>query len=240
MSSADFEQLRMLARWSGDDPESLAVATAETLVSFGRDPAGLLVACRRLVAHHPDTAPLWWLAARVLSTDDPTREAAVCAGELELDPTTRRLLDALPFPSGAPIELIGGSETLSRALRERPDLEVLDPPLSPTGPGEASHRVAEVLACDGTRVALVSHEAMALDRDPPAPNTWLVVRLARHLPGTLFDALVRASLHGGTGVSVLPLSVADAVVGARSVGSPELALGRPRCGAPPELLRALA
>ncbi len=211
MSAADFEQLRMLARWSGDDPESLAVATADTLVSFAHDAAGLLVACRRLVAHHPDVAPLWWLAARILSTNDPARETVACAHELQADPTPRHLFDALPSPANAAIPRVGRAEPLPR-------------------------NVAEVVACDGTRVAFASEGQHVFEGDPPASNTWIMVRVGRHLPGALFDALVRSSTQAGTGLCLRPLDETDLLVGEHGVGSPQIALGDPRCGAPPELL----
>lgn len=195
----------MLARHSGEEPESLAVATARTLASFAHDPAGLLVACRRLVAHHPDTAPMWWLAARILATANPAREAAACAYELETDPTPRHLADAL----------------------------------SSMRPTEPLRRVAEVVACDGTRVAFTSDGADELDGVPPASDAWIIVRLGRHLPSALFDALVCSSTHERIEMNVRTLGEADVVVGTRGVGSPDLALGGLQCGAPPELLRAV-
>ncbi|HEX9506375.1 MAG TPA: hypothetical protein VGA62_10265, partial [Acidimicrobiia bacterium] len=66
-----FERLRYLARHSGAD-RALVAEAADCLAEFDDDPAGLVVTCRRLLDHHPDCAPLWWLCARVLGAPDPS------------------------------------------------------------------------------------------------------------------------------------------------------------------------
>ncbi|HKA94359.1 MAG TPA: hypothetical protein VKE97_11180, partial [Acidimicrobiia bacterium] len=62
-----FERLRYLARWSDEDDTALVSEAADCLAGFADDPAGLVVACRRLLSHHPAAGALWWLCARVLA-----------------------------------------------------------------------------------------------------------------------------------------------------------------------------
>ena len=75
-----FERLRYLARYSGDD-RALVEETADCLADFGDDIPQLVIACRRLLAHHPASGPLWWLCARVVRRGEPRspRHATRCA-----------------------------------------------------------------------------------------------------------------------------------------------------------------
>src|SRR5438034_3535381 len=66
-----FERLRYIARHGADD-RTLVVEAADCLADFDGDPAGLVVTCRRLLHHHPDCGPLWWLCARVLVAPAPS------------------------------------------------------------------------------------------------------------------------------------------------------------------------
>ena len=65
------ERLRHIARSGGGDPRVLVRETASALRGLGKDPAGLLVACRRLIEKHPTSGPLWWLAAHVVTAAEP-------------------------------------------------------------------------------------------------------------------------------------------------------------------------
>ncbi|MBA3289003.1 MAG: hypothetical protein H0U21_13480, partial [Acidimicrobiia bacterium] len=64
------ERLRFVARAQGADAESLVRETAGALRGLGLDPAGLVVACRRIVERHPSCGVLWWLCARMLTSGD--------------------------------------------------------------------------------------------------------------------------------------------------------------------------
>ena len=57
------EHLRYVARAQGADSASLVEETAMALGSLRFDPAGLVVACRRIVERHPFNGPLWWLCS---------------------------------------------------------------------------------------------------------------------------------------------------------------------------------
>src|SRR5262249_20502810 len=90
-----FERLRYLARWSDEDDSALVSEAADCLAGFADDPAGLVVACRRLLSHHPASGALWWLCARVLAAPDPA-DAAWEAWQLVNDDRTAHRLAGLP------------------------------------------------------------------------------------------------------------------------------------------------
>ena len=117
------ERLRFVARASGADTNLLARETAGALAGFADDPAGLVMACRRIVARHPLSGPLWWLCSRVLVAPDPVAEAWRSADELDADHTGRKLVDALPESSR--LLAVGWSGPLQAALGRRGDLTVL-------------------------------------------------------------------------------------------------------------------
>ena len=119
-----FERLRRIARHSGDD-RTLVAESADCLAEFDADPAGLVVTCRRLLHHHPDCAPLWWLCARVLAAPDPSDAAWEAEQLVRDDRTPGRLAALLPFPHDRPIAVLGWPELTGEALASRPDLEVL-------------------------------------------------------------------------------------------------------------------
>jgi hypothetical protein len=117
------ERLRFVARATGADTDLLARETAGALAGFADDPAGLVMACRRIVARHPLSGPLWWLCSRVLVASDPVAEAWRAADELDADHTGRVLVDAVP--DGARLLTVGWSGPLKASLGRRGDLTVL-------------------------------------------------------------------------------------------------------------------
>src|SRR3954465_8139556 len=130
------ERLRMVARAAGGGPAALpreaaggrgralgAQGGAGALGAFGADPAGLVTACRRLVDRQPTSGPIWWLAARVLCSTDPTQEAWGAVEELGDDRTPAQL--AAVLPDGAVVTVVGLGEHVGDALVRRGDLEVL-------------------------------------------------------------------------------------------------------------------
>ena len=90
------ERLRYVARARGADAESLVRETAGALRGLGIDPSGLVVACRRIVERHPTCGPLWWLAARLLTSADPMAAARAAVAEIEADRTADVLASELP------------------------------------------------------------------------------------------------------------------------------------------------
>ncbi len=210
-----FERLRYLARWTDGDGVDLVNEAADCLAAFEGDPAGLVVACRRLLFHHPASAPLWWLCARVLASADLGFEAWCAAEEFAHDGTPKRLATAFQFPSNAPIAVLGWPDLTSRALTERPDIEVLvvrdgdDAELSmrlrhaetnvrvitdiELQASDSTHLVVEAIASGGGRVLLpeVANELLPLVQSSGI-KIWLVVGLGRAMPLRLFEAMLRA------------------------------------------------
>ena len=126
------ERLRYVARSTGADTDQLAREAAGALAGFADDPAGLVMACRRIVARHALSGPLWWLCSRVLVAADPVAEAWRAADELDADTTDRAVVDALP--DRARLLAVGWSGPLVSALGRRGDLTVLRS-ASPSGGG---------------------------------------------------------------------------------------------------------
>jgi hypothetical protein len=96
-----FERLRYVARAGVDDPALTASEASAGLAALGRQPEALVTACRRLLDFHPECGPLWWMAARILTSGDPAAEARCCALDLEDDTTPFSLADGL-VAAGAP------------------------------------------------------------------------------------------------------------------------------------------
>ena len=107
-----FERLRAIARHGGDD-RLLVAEAADCLGEFDDDPAALVVTCRRLLHHHPDRAPLWWLCARA-GRADPSEAAWEAEALMRGDATADRLAALLPFPADHPIAVLGWPELSGR------------------------------------------------------------------------------------------------------------------------------
>jgi hypothetical protein len=247
------ERLRAVARASGAPPSLLAREAASTLGSFAHDPTLLLVSARRLLAHHPDAGPLWWLVARVLDAADPDAEAWIAAGELDDDPTVDVLADA--FPSERTVAFADRSDVLLDAVAERDDVDVVivgdpmarrqrrGPSLLVVEPDELRHYVGPGDVCvtevramgpDGWVGAPRAADALASARAAGA-ETWAVAGVGRVLPRALLQALASHLHEPARGLA--PLSLLDVVVGPDAVVEPEDAAVRPSCPVPPELLR---
>ncbi len=110
-----------MARAHGDDERAFEEASA-ALAGFGDDLAGLVVACRRILARHPAHGRLWALCARVLVAADPVAEARKALVDARADPTARRLADA--FPADASVAAFAVGSVLADALEGRADVRV--------------------------------------------------------------------------------------------------------------------
>jgi hypothetical protein len=256
-----FERLRRIARHSGDD-RTLVAESADCLAEFDDDPAGLVVTCRRLLHHHPDCAPLWWLCSRVLAAPEPS-DAAYEAERLVLDDRTPgRLAAVLPFPHDHPIAVLGWPELTGEAVASRPDLEVLvvrnagvddhwhrrlarsDASARPVDALEASvlepsHVLVEVAAASPTRALVVDGTAATLeDVTKPTTLVWLVAGVGRVLPLRLFDAMVtRLETPEDHGLELVDVQLADRIAGPTGLERPEHLARRVDAPVAPELLR---
>ncbi|MCE9622994.1 MAG: hypothetical protein K8R99_11675 [Actinomycetia bacterium] len=205
------ERLRYIARSYGGDPRTLVVETASALRALGADPAGLVVACRRIVERHPTSGPLWWLCAHMLTDTDPWAVARRLASEIADDPTADQLADALPLE--ATVCVVGWSDLIGEALLRREDLSVLavgvdDSADLLTGAVLAADVVliealaaspTEMLAVPGARAAA----SVAYCSEVPV---WAIVGVGRRIPDVGFQSLVGRIPNQGV-ADVVPLAL---------------------------------
>lgn len=249
------ERLRYVARARGADAEDLVIETASALRGLGLDPAGLVVACRRIVERHPTCGPLWWLCARLLTAPDPARAIRTAVEEMTGDQTAGGLIDALP--DEATVATVGWPSITGEALGARGDVRVLavDADHVTSSFVQRLERLdiqcdlvpmhAAALAAECADLVLVEAEAVTATRAVVPIGSavlaaaatltgtplWLVAGRGRRLPADMVDAIARRCRPSpdpfGADVEVLATSVVTDVAG------PE---GRARCG--PDALRA--
>jgi hypothetical protein len=184
------ERLRHVARAEGADPALVAREAAHALGAVARsEPAGLLLACRRLVARHVASGPVWWLAARMLCAVEPVEAARQAAAELEDDPTERAL--AMALPDDATVVVVGWPDVTAAALRRRGDIEAL----IAEGGGDGAH-LARRLADAGGEVTLLP------DRGLGAAAVVADVVLVEALAAGPSGLLAVAGSHAAAAVAV--------------------------------------
>jgi hypothetical protein len=210
------ERLRYVARASGGDQRMLVRETAGALRGLGFDPAGLVVACRRIVERHPNSGPMWWLCASVLAAPDPYRCAAALADDLEADPTPDVLVDALP--DDATVCVVGWPDLIGEALMRRGDSTVLAIDTDDDGIGSSAfvRRLrhvdvdAEIVPATGLAAAVLASDLVVIEALATSPTellatsgsralasvgycaevpVWAVIGRGRCLPAALFEAM---------------------------------------------------
>jgi hypothetical protein len=97
--------------------------TAGAIRGLQLEPAGLVIACRRIVERHPTSGPLWWFCASLLTSGDPFRAAIALASDVENDPTPDRLVELLPADST--VCVVGWPDLVGDAVMRRGDIRVL-------------------------------------------------------------------------------------------------------------------
>jgi hypothetical protein len=251
-----FERLRYLARYAGDD-RALVEEAADCLADFDDDPAQLVLVCRRLLAHHATSGPLWWLCARVVGAARPAVAAQDAVRVVQRDRTADRLASVLPFPHDEPIAVLGWPETAGTALAQRPDLDVVvvrprhgDAGLRyRLGSTERSIRMVdetEAMAMGCTHLLvepLVASPIVALVPDGvadlrwalPAAQLWLVTPVDRLIPDRML-AVLRDQVGEDAG-EWIPLTDAAKVAGPGGLDDPARIAARLDCPLAPELLR---
>jgi hypothetical protein len=260
------ERLRHVARAQGAGPSLLVREAAGALAGFGDDPPGLVTACRRLVDRHPEVGPMWWLAAKVLGGGDPVSAAWAAAEELEDDTTAAALVRALPvegvvavlgWPEQSGTALGRGAGEMALLVidaggrwtglvdrLEARGLDAVDVPEAGLGPAVAEATLllveASALGPTGFVAEPGARAAAAVARHAGVP-VWVVAGAGRVLPGRLWDALVdRLACEGepwDAPAEVVPLDLADQVVGPTGLQLPSDAIRRADCPVAPELLR---
>ncbi len=260
------ERLRYVARSSGADQATLVRETAGALAALGFDPPGLVTACRRILARHPGSGPMWWLAARMLTAVDSRAEAWAAVDEITSDRTPAGLAAALP--DEAVVCVLGWPEHVGEALARRGDVEVLvvdalgegsglvrrllradldvvDVPVPGLG---AAARAADVVLLEATAVGggaaiavAGSLAAAAVARHASVP-VWLVAGVGRALPERLWGALVArldTDDRWELDDDIVPLDLIELVVGPAGSSGPDALAMRADCPVAPELLRAI-
>jgi hypothetical protein len=256
-----FERLRSIARHGGDD-RSLVADAADCLADFDDDPAALVVTCRQLLHHHPESGPLWWLCSKVLAAPEPSEAAWEAEALIRDDRTPGRLAALLPFPHDDPIVVLGWPELTGLGLESRPDLDVLavrsntgddrwrnrlarsDASARPVdlvdaASREPSHVLVEVVAASPTQMLVPDGTTVLLEAlARPTMLAWFVAGVGRVLPARLFETMVR-----GIGdplaydLELVDVQVADRIAGPTGLVRPENMQRRVDCPVAPELLR---
>lgn len=256
------ERLRSVTRRNVDD-DRLAAAAADALAGFADEPASLVVACRRVLAHHRAHGALWWVCCRILAAADPAAAAHLAVRELESDRTGDRLGASLPLlDEGEVVTVVGYTGTIDDALLDRFDLVTMavrvdgDDPFASLRRRRSDHAVRVVDAWDPaletTARLLVSATAIGPDRAlVPAGATevldiigvgarevWLVGGVGRVLPARVYEMVV-SSLPAESDFEEISMQRFDRVAGPRGLERPADATARVDCPVVPELLRPL-
>jgi len=260
------ERLRYVARAGDADPRVLVEEAAGALAAFGSDIGGLVTACRRLIARHPAAGPLWCLAARMLTSSDPRAAAREVLRELEQDRTARHVVDALP--DRATVTVIGWPEQVASDFPRRGDVAVLAVDVDGEGAAlarrldRAGTDITEVPE-SGLGAAVRTSDLVLLDADATGPDgfvatagsgaaaavakhagvgVWVIAGAGRVLPAALWRAVVER-LGGDRPwelpVEVVPLDLADHVVGPGGISTAGELTRRADCPVAPELIKQL-
>src|SRR3954469_8816984 len=208
------ERLRSVTRRNLDD-DTLAAAAADALAGFSNEPASLVVACRRVLAHHRAHGQLWWVCSRILAAADPAAAAHAAVHELESDRTGDRLGASLPLlEEGEVVAVMGYTVTIDDALLERFDLDAVavrvdgDDPFAALRRRRSDHAVRVVdewdPALEHTARLLASATAIGPERalvpagiadalatiGAGAREVWLVGGVGRVLPGRIYEMII--------------------------------------------------
>ena len=207
------EHLRYVARARGADPVSLVRETAAALGGLGHEPAGIVLAARRIVQRHPTCGPLWWLCSHVLGALDPFEAMSDCEEEIKNDSTLKNLREAVP--QDAVVCVVGWPTTVLNALATRGDLKFFV--IESNGDGDAAVErlvsmdvdatlvqfeelsrvvsscdvlIIEALAAGPSEVLCSSgsHAVAALGYVSQKP-VWLVTACGTRLPAPLWSAM---------------------------------------------------
>jgi hypothetical protein len=264
-----FERLRYVARADGGGVTNLVEAAARALAGLDGDHAGLVTGCRQMVDRHPAVGPLWWLTSRMLCADRAADEAWAVVSDLDSDDTPRQLAAALPEDAVTVVlgwgELtapalhrrgdlrvravdalgLGEAGALVDALLDvgLDAVEVPEPGLG-AAVADADVLLIEALAAgpDGIVAVSGSRAAAAVAQRGGHP-VWIVAGAGRLLPGRLWNALVGRLEAGGepwdAAEEVVPLDLADVMVGPWGALTPSAALAHTDCPIAAELFKGV-
>ena len=256
------ERLRSVTRRHVDD-DRLAAAAADALAGFASEPASLVVACRRVLAHHRAHGQLWWVCCRILAAADAVDAAYRAVSELESDRTGDRLGATLPLlDEGDVVAVLGYSSTIDDALLERFDIDAVavridgDDPIAALRRRrserslrvvdewdpvlERSARLLVSAAAIGPEHALVplGTGAALQTIGAGARELWLVGGVGRVLPARVYEMII-SSLLPEDAFEEISLQRFDRIAGPRGLERPADAAARVDSPVVPELLRPL-
>jgi hypothetical protein len=255
------ERLRSVTRRHLDD-ERLAADAADALAGFASEPASLVVACRRVLAHHVANGALWWVCARILAAAEPVAAAREAVQLLDADRTGDRLGATLPLlDEGQVIAAIGWPAAVDAALLERFDLDAVAIRVDGLDPTSALRRrmtdrnvrvvepwdpslervpvlLVPAAAIGPERALVAAGVGDALDTiGSAAGQTWLVGGVGRVLPARLYDVLCASLGAAAEGYEETSLQRFDRLAGPRGMERTDEAATRVDCPVVPELLR---
>jgi len=208
------ERLRYVARADGSPQSTIVAESARALTAFADDPAGMVAAVQRLIAHHPTAGAMWWMGGRVLTAPNGAREAFALSEEIEDDPTARELTKALD--PEVTVLVVGWPPEIGEALARRGSGRVM---VVDTGRESAGlhqfldHRGVDVLLVplEGLAAAVRASDIVAIECEAGGPDAglfgaasasaaavarcagvevWATVGVGRMLPQRLWDALI--------------------------------------------------
>ena len=207
------EHLRYVARARGADPVSLVRETAAALSGLSHEPAGIVLAVRRIVQSHPTVGPLWWLCSHTINAADPFEAIQKCEEEIRSDATIKNLRDAVP--QDAKVCVVGWPTSILHALATRSDLKIFV--VESNGDGDAAvdrllsmdvnatlvqfenlsrviaecdYVIVEALATGSSEIlcSAGSHGVVALGYCEQKP-VWLVTARGTRLPTVLWEGM---------------------------------------------------
>jgi translation initiation factor 2B subunit (eIF-2B alpha/beta/delta family) len=213
------------------------------------------------------SGPLWWLSARVLTSNEPMQEAWIAADEITADPTGARLADALADDST--VCVLGWPDIAGEALARRGDVEVLvvdalgeggglvrrlsrsdmdayEVPVSGLGAAAADVDLvlleASAIGPTGLVAVAGSRAAAAVAAQAGVP-VWAVAGVGRLLPQRMWDALCRRLESMGDpwelDDEVVPIALVDRIAGSTGVLDVADALKRIDCPIAAELFKSV-
>ncbi len=204
-----------MARAQGADPAALVDEAAHALGSLYFDPAGLVVACRRIVERHPFTGALWWLCANLSTSAEPSEAVWELAQQMRADRTGVELAAALA--DDVTVATIGAPCVIGDGLIRRGDVRVValdaghlasgfvrrldrhdvDVELDDAGAAGVVARAVDVmlveaLAVDAARAIVpLGSSTLAAAASAWGTPVWLVAGVGRRLPPPMVEAMVR-------------------------------------------------
>lgn len=259
------ERLRYVAHATGADPATLVNETAMALRELRIEPAGLVLACRRIVERHPTVGPLWWLCARLLSSSEPFDLAGQLAVDIAQDNCAAHLADALPADST--LCIVGWSPTAMQVAVQRGDCRVLV--VDSHGDGQSAVNaleradvIVEYVALESAAGAVLSADVVIVEALACGPAealciggshgvasvaycesrpAWLVAGLGTRLPDVMWSAMKERRLCGRQGweigTDVVPVGLFSTVIGPNGISAASPDAFAAECAPMPELLR---